>query len=281
MEQVELEESCVPSTPGGEGRPEPYRDGPYRVKLAVFEGPLDLLLSLIRENKIDIYDIPIAFITHQYLQYLELMKELNLSIAGEFLLIAATLIHIKSRMLLPVEERPDEEEEDPRLELVQMLLEYQSFKDAALGLRERENEWEDVHYKDPAPAEDGREESGQMPDMPNTMDAMDMTEVSLFNLNLYDLLRAFKNVIEKIPPEARRINRETLTIQDKIAIITDMLKRYKEVAFEDLFAGSPSKVEMIITFLALLELLKLGRVKAWQKSEFDFIRIGRGEGADY
>jgi segregation and condensation protein A len=272
-----------------EGRPETYRgepnhnasrrDGPYKVKLPTFEGPLDLLLSLIKENKIDIYDIPIAFITHQYLQYIELMKELNLTIAGEFLLMAATLIHIKSRMLLPVEERPEEDEEDPRLELVQMLLEYQSFREAALGLRERETEWEDVYFKTASVSSamnhpEGQGESG----MPGITDMPDI-EVSLFNLNLYDLLSAFRKVLEKVTPEARRINRETLTIKDKIAIITGMISKYKEIAFEDLFEAAPSKVEMIITFLALLELLKLGLVKAWQKSEFAGIRIGRGAGA--
>src|SRR5512135_40056 len=109
----------------------------YNIKLPAFEGPLDLLLHLIRENKVDIYDIPISFITHRYLEYIEMMKELNLEIAGEFLVVAATLIHIKSRMLLPLDEQAAPEEmEDPRLELVQRLLEYQAYKDAATILRE-------------------------------------------------------------------------------------------------------------------------------------------------
>src|SRR3990170_523250 len=119
----------------------------YSIKLPAFEGPLDLLLHLIKENKIDIYDIPIAIITHQYLVYIEMMKELDLDIAGEFLLIAATLIHIKSRMLLPVEEVTGEEPEDPRFELVQRLIEYQAFKEASLALREREDEWSNIFYR--------------------------------------------------------------------------------------------------------------------------------------
>ena len=110
----------------------------YNVKIPAFEGPFDLLLHLIKENKVDIYDIPIAVITGQYLQYLEMMEELDLDMAGDFLVMAATLIHIKSRMLLPVdEEAPGEEQEDPRLELIQRLLEYQTFKDVSLGLREK------------------------------------------------------------------------------------------------------------------------------------------------
>src|SRR5512146_1553806 len=120
----------------------------YKIKLPVFEGPLDLLLHLIRENKIDIYDIPISFITGRYLEYIALMKELNLEIAGEFLVMAATLVHIKSRMLLPVDEHAgDEEREDPRLELVQRLLDYQTFKEASCILREKEEEAQNFLFR--------------------------------------------------------------------------------------------------------------------------------------
>src|SRR5262245_5970519 len=131
--------------------PEP--SAAYQVKLPVFEGPLDLLLHLIKEHRVDIYDIPIALITRQYLEYLDLMKELNLSIAGEFLVMAATLVQIKSRMLLPREEQPEstEPEEDPREELVRRLVEYQRFKDAAVELEEREAVWRDVFRREPTP----------------------------------------------------------------------------------------------------------------------------------
>ena len=128
--------------------PEIKPQGDLLFKLHVFEGPLDLLLHLIKENKIDIYDIPIVDITKQYLDYLELMKELNLEIAGEFIVMAATLIYIKSRLLLPPDEKPEEEIEDPRTELVQRLLEYQVFKDASLSLREREDIWKKVQQKE-------------------------------------------------------------------------------------------------------------------------------------
>ena len=160
----------------------------YNVKLPVFEGPLDLLLHLIRENKVDIYDIPISLITGQYLTYIEMMKELDLEIAGEFLVMAATLIHIKSRMLLPPdEEAPLEEMEDPRLELVQRLLEYQAYKDAASILKEKEDEALNIF---------GREKTefdAQRPD--------DQQELYLFDINLFDLLGAFKRILDTAPPE--------------------------------------------------------------------------------
>jgi segregation and condensation protein A len=157
----------------------------YSVKLPLFEGPLDLLLHLIREQKVDIYDIPIALITRQYLEYLEMMKELNLEIAGDFLVMAATLIHVKSRMLLPIEETADTEEpEDPRLELVVKLLEYQAFKDAALGLREKEEERSSLYTREPS--EEEEEPAPEEADQP-----------LLFELNIYDLIHAFRDLLEK------------------------------------------------------------------------------------
>ncbi|MDH5769016.1 MAG: segregation/condensation protein A, partial [Nitrospirota bacterium] len=158
-------------------------DETYNIRIPVFEGPFDLLLHLIRENKIDIYDIPIAVITHQYLEYIEMMKELNLEIAGDFLVMAATLIHIKSRMLLPPdEEAPPEELEDPRLQLVRRLVEYQAFKESALNLKEREETWLKVFH---------RELQLDEPD----------GELYLFDVNLFDLLNAFKKILDTAPPE--------------------------------------------------------------------------------
>jgi segregation and condensation protein A len=238
-------------------------DETYNIRLPVFEGPLDLLLHLIREHKLDIYDIPIALITRQYLEYLEVMKELNLEIAGEFLLMAATLIHIKSRMLLPIEETADTEEpEDPRLELVQRLLQYQEFKDAALGLREREDEWDDVFYRETIP-EEGVEEGGE--------------EQYLFNMNLFDLLGAFKKILDKAPPEVIRITKETLTVKDKMSLIMDMLQDNEAVRFEDLFKGEVIKSHLLVTFVALLEILKFGLVKAYQEKAFGTLWIIRAE----
>lgn len=249
-------------------------DGPYSIKLPLvvpgevpgeqvpFEGPLDLLLHLIRENKVNIYDIPIALITHQYLEYLGLMKELNLEIAGEFLVMAATLIHIKSRMLLPVEETADiEEEMDPRLELVEKLLEYQAFKDAALGLREKEEEWSRVFLKEPPPQE---EEGGES------------EEPALFDLNLFDLLAAFKKILDKAPPEIMAVTRETLTVKDRMAFVMEVLQDREAVRFEELFE-SGTRTHLVVCFMALLELLRLGLAKVYQEREFGAIWVIKPE----
>jgi segregation and condensation protein A len=235
----------------------------YNIKIPVFEGPFDLLLHLIRENKIDIYDIPIALITGQYLQYIEIMKELNLEIAGEFLVMAATLIHIKSRMLLPPDEEvPSEELEDPRLELVQRLLEYQTFKEAALSLRKREEEWMKVFRKEPI---SGEAEEG---------------ELYLFDINLFDLLEAFKKILDKAPPDIVAITKETLTVKDRMSVIMEILEGQEAVRFEEIFkVGIDSqregitRIQLIITFIALLELIKLGLAKAYQEREFGNIWV--------
>ena len=199
-------------------------DDVINIKLPVFEGPFDLLLHLIRENKLDIYDIPISVITSQYLEYIEIMKELNLEIAGDFLVMAATLIQIKSRMLLPPdEEAAAEEQEDPRLDLVQRLLDYQKYKEAASDLRTKEEEWMRVFHKEPL-AEEGEEEG----------------ELYLFDLSLFDLLDAFKKILDKAPPEIVSITRETLTVKDKISMIMEILEGKEAVRFEDLFSDGIS-----------------------------------------
>jgi len=228
----------------------------YNIKIPVFEGPLDLLLHLIRENKIDIYDIPIAIITHQYLQYIEMMKELNLDIAGEFLVMAATLIHIKSRMLLPVDEEvPPEEQEDPRHELVQRLIEYQAFKEAAIGLREREDEWTRVFQREPL-SDEGDDEG-----------------IYLSDVNLFDLLEAFKKILETAPPETATITKETLTVKDKMSLIMEMLEGQEAVRFEELFKDGKTRSQLIVTFIALLELIRLGLLRAYQEREFGNIWV--------
>ncbi len=232
----------------------------YEIKLPAFEGPLDLLLHLIRENKIDIYDIPISFITRRYLEYIEMMKELSLDIAGEFLVMAATLIHIKSRMLLPVEEETGEEErEDPRLELVQRLLEYQAFKEAASILREKEDEAHRIFGREP-------ESNGETED--------DQTqELALFDLNIFDLLGAFKKVLESAPPEVRTITRETLTVKERMVAVMEMLENTESLRFEEIFRENASRAQMIVSFLALLELLRLGLARVYQEAEFGHIWI--------
>lgn len=232
----------------------------YSIKLPEFEGPLDLLLHLIRENKIDIYDIPIAIITRQYLEYIEMMKELNLDVAGEFLLMAATLIHIKSRMLLPVnEEANGAEVEDPRFELVQKLIEYQAFKDASLSLREREDEWGKVFSRESEPRDDTSENEGE--------------ELNLFDLGLFDLIGAFKKLLDKAPPEIINITREILTVKDRIAYITERLENNDAISFEDLLEANRSRTHLIVTFLALLEILRLGLARVYQEKDFGSIWI--------
>ena len=232
----------------------------YNIKIPAFEGPLDLLLHLIKENKVDIYDIPIAVITGQYLQYLEMMEELNLDVAGDFLVMAATLIHIKSRMLLPVDEEAPGEEEDPRLELIQRLLEYQAFKDASLGLREKEEEWMNIFHREPVKDEEAEAESTE-------------PELYLFDVNLFDLLGAFKKILNTAPPEAVRITREALTVKDKISHIMEMLEHNDTVMFEDLFKEDRSRVQIVVTFVALLELIRLGLIRAYQENDFGNIWV--------
>jgi segregation and condensation protein A len=238
--------------------------GQYSVKVPVFEGPLDLLLHLIKENKIDIYDIPISLITSQYLEYLELMQELNLEVASEFLVIAATLIYIKSRMLLPKDETIQEgEAEDPRAGLVQRLLEYQAFKEASVELRKREEIWTGAFDRPPMEFDKAK------------LDA----ETFLFDVNLFDLVSALNKMLSKAPPEEVRITREALTVKDRIAAIIDRLEQEKSVRFESLFEGDDRRVKIIVTFLALLEIMRLGIARVLQDSQFGAIWIIRQEDA--
>lgn len=238
--------------------------GNYSVKLPAFEGPLDLLLHLIKENRIDIYDIPIAIITGQYLEYIEVMKELDLEIAGEFLVMAATLIQIKSRMLLPAgESAPEEEAEDPRLELVHRLLEYQAFKEASMALREMGENCAFVYYR-----------AGEEPGA-----AEDDGELSLFDLSMFDLLEAFRELLKNknAPEDVEIVTRETLTVKDSISRILQLLEEKETVRFEELFfaEGGLSRARMLVTFVALLELLKLGLARAYQENEFGPIWVLR------
>ena len=227
----------------------------YNIKIPVFEGPLDLLLHLIRENKIDIYDIPISLITHQYLKYLEIMKEMNLDIAGEFLALAATLIYIKSRMLLPPDEEvPPEEQEDPRCELVERLIEYQKFKEAAVQLKGKEEEWMKVFQREPVLEEDAG-------------------EIYLSDVSLFDLLGALKKILETAPPEIGTITKETLTVKDKMSLIMEMIEGQEAIRFEELFKGSITRVQLIVTFIALLELIRLGLLRGYQERHFSNIWV--------
>lgn len=230
----------------------------YKVKLDVFEGPLDLLLYLIRKNEVDIYDIPIAEITQQYLDMLKVMRILNLEIAGEFLVMAATLTHIKSKMLLPTSTDGEDEEEgeDPRKELVDRLLEYERYKEAARSLESQDILERDVFTR--KVGEDAEEE-----------DELD--------LNLFELIEAFQQVLNRSSRElAHEITLERISIEEKITEILDTLgSAGGEVEFTHLFEGRPTKEVIIFTFLALLELMKLRMVRVYQRRHFHPIKIRR------
>lgn len=231
----------------------------YEVKLDIFEGPLDLLLYLIRKNELDIYNIPMALVTEQYLEHLEMMKALNLDLAGEYLVLAATLIHIKSRMLLPVEEgtAETEEERDPRAELVRQLLEYQAFKEAALSLDRRMMLGRDV-FKRVLPAD-------EIPDEP---------EEAMMEVSLFELIEAFKQVVERMDKEdLLEIDTERISLSDRINEILEDLSREKSLSFSDLLKSSRTRKSVIYTLLAILELMKMRVVRAFQSDPFGPIRI--------
>jgi segregation and condensation protein A len=237
-----------------------YEESPLRnlpVRLALFEGPLDLLLHLCRENKVDIKDIPIAAITEQYLAYLDVMRTLNLEVAGEFLVIAATLLHIKSRLLLPVEETPEGEEgEDPRRELVRQLIEYQKFKEAGSALRILEEQRSRTF---------ARESLG--PEGPPRTDYP-------LDVSLFDLLAALRRVIEQMPKsEQVEIEPDRLSVAQRIAEVLERMAAGRELAFADLFLGSREVGDVVVTFLAVLELVRLRLIRVWQVEAYGDIRV--------
>jgi segregation and condensation protein A len=225
----------------------------YTIKLPVFEGPLDLLLHLIREHKLDIYDIPIAEVTEQYLRYLALMESLDLNIAGEFFVMAATLLEIKSRMLLPKPPKEDEEDpEDPRTELVERLLEYERFKTAAESLRELESRRLQVYWR-----------------MTEEIQGYDAPVIPL-NLEVMDLLYALQQMLAEVgegETEVTSIERQKITLRMKMSEIWRKIKTAGTAGchFKDLFTHSITRLEVVMTFLALLELLRLGKISVKQK----------------
>lgn len=231
----------------------------YPVSLEVFEGPLDLLLYLIKKEEVDIHDIPIGRITDQYLEYLNLMKVLDLNIAGDFIVMSATLMLIKSRMLLPVEERSEaeEEEEDPRWDLVRQLVEYKKFKDAADHLEGLEEQMENVFSR-----ESGFVELGAAP------------EVDLKDASIFDLITALNDALGRVEEESlQEIFAEEYTVGEKVSYITETLKVAKRLSITDLFGGMVSRQEIVCTFLAVLELMKLNRIAAVQEGVFGQIVV--------
>jgi segregation and condensation protein A len=231
-----------------------------RIRVQSFEGPLDLLVHLIRKNKVNVYDIPIALITEQYLEYLDLMKELNLDLASEFLVMSATLIHIKSRMLLPRPEPTllDDETGDPRDELVQRLLEHQKFKAAAELLHERETL---------------RSAQWTRPDSRIEALVGDEYEPEL-EVDLFGLLSAFRLVLERArerPPVP--LPPEQISIETRIEQLLERLSESEAIGFDDLFIDAATRGDLIVTFLALLEMIRLKLVRVFQAGQMGAIRI--------
>ncbi len=250
---IQLAPAPTEAGPGDSGPPE---DRELRILLEVFEGPLDLLLHLIRTQEIDIYDIPIAQVTEQYLQYLELMKNLNVNVAGEFLVMAATLILIKSKMLLPPDPNSAQEEgfEDPRAELVEQLLEYEKFKQAAHLLYERETVelciWPRGH-------EEFEEEENEMVDV-----------------SVFDLVQAFHKIVERYKDKVvMEVAHEQVTIEEKLTEIRALVSLKGEFYFSLFLQNRISRTHLVLTLFALLEMVRLQEVSLHQKGVFEDIRI--------
>jgi segregation and condensation protein A len=235
---------------------------PYQVRIENFEGPLDLLLHLIKKNEINIYDIPVAMIARQYLEYLEAMEELNLNVAGDFLVMAATLLQIKSKMLLPVDETADDDEEgpDPREELVRRLLEYKAFKEAARQLDDQEKVWREIFWREQALSVEETVEE----------------DLSLENVSLFDLVDALKGVLERTPgSRLLEIAPDNLTVRERMNLILEVLEGKDSVSFAALFEGSSHRLVVVVTFLALLELMRLRVARVFQAETFGPILVSR------
>ena len=228
----------------------------YEVKLEIFQGPLDLLLHLIRKNEVDIFDIPIATIADQYLEYLDMMKALNINVAGDFLVMASTLLHIKSKLLLPHVE--EDEEEDPRVEITRPLLEYLRLKEMAGELLERELLDRDVFARRLSPDYTVQLES----------------EEPLLDVNLFQLMDAFKRILEeRLPGVPLRLEVDKWSLKDKTTYILERLKNEGSIYFQHLFTEDRTISEFIVTFLALLELVNVGMIRVFQPDAEKDIRL--------
>jgi len=223
----------------------------YRVKLEIFEGPFDLLFHLIEKNEVDIYDIPIAEITDQYLKYLDDIKHFDVEVTSEFLVMAATLIQIKSKMLLPRQRDEDQEEIDPRKRLVDRLVEYRKYKSVSEELKKREDKYKGRMYKEPEPQEEYVE-----------------CEPVFMNLDIIDLCKAFNRAMKKYKDLyndninlKRGLQREKVSLADKIRFITSRLRNKTEIEFADLFNEGSTRTDVVITFIAMLELIRLKKIE--------------------
>ena len=239
-------------------------DTDYKVKIEVFEGPLDLLLYLIKKDEVDIYSVSIERITNQYLEYLNTFRMLDLEIAGEFVVMAANLIYIKSRSLLPVDqEQPEEEsdEEDPRWDLIRQLIEYKKFKDAAMQLQR----WEIA-------------QEGIIPRIAGKPKLNDAETLLKEEVGIFDLISAFQKVLRKLEKRRenlREIFEENFTVSEKIDFILETITPERPATFSSLFAAAAGRTEIVVTFLALLELMRLRQLRVVQVAPFADIEIER------
>ncbi len=237
----------------------------YKIRLDMFEGPLDLLLYLIKKDHLNIYDIPIAKVTQQYLEYINFMQLLDLNVVGEFLVMAATLMQIKSKMLLPAEELAVvEEEEDPRAELVKRLLEYEKFKQIAENLREREKGQQDVFKRTNTEIPVGLKNQKK--------------EDVYFEASIFDLINAFSKTLKDIPREVfYEVIKDQFTVEQKVHDILHLLLMQTEVKLSELFTKTKTKMEIVVIFLAILELIKMKEIIARQDMQFEDIVILRNK----
>jgi segregation and condensation protein A len=237
---------------------QPQDQTSYQVNLGeLFDGPMDLLVHLVKKNEVDIYDIPIALIAQQYMEYLEWMKSVNIDVAGEFLVMAATLAHIKSRMLLPTQEE-EEEDEDPRMEIVRPLAEYLQLKYAAENLLERDQlDWDVFRRRDLDAAE-----------------AWSEGEPGLIQVGLFELIDAFQDIIKRVSPKYFwDLTPDTISVKSRMAQIADILEEQESATFAELFETEATRKDIIMTFLAILEMAKLQLIRIMQHVESGIIRI--------
>jgi segregation and condensation protein A len=223
----------------------------------IFEGPMDLLIHLIRKNEVDIYDIPIALVTDQYLSYLDWMKSMNIDFAGDFLLMAATLAQIKSRMLLPLHGLGDQDDEDPRLEITRPLLEYLQMKSAAADLASRNILGEQTFARKPCQEDFGLAADEQ-----------------IIQVGLFELIDAFKRILDNVSEEHRvDMTTERISVRERIGEIIEALESKGSITFGELFTVPYDKAEIVVTFLALLEMVKLSLVRVAQYVQTGIIRL--------
>lgn len=238
-------------------------------KLESFEGPLDLLLHLIEKNKVNIYDIPIAEITDQYMEYVNHMEEESLDVVSEFLVMAATLLEIKARMLLPKEVNEEGEEEDPRAELVARLLEYKTYKLMSVELKDMELDAEKIFYKAPTiPKEVEKYE--QPVDLDKLLDGVTLAKLNQIFLSV---MRRQQDKIDPVRSKFGTIRKELMSLEDRITSVMAYARKHRKFSFRGMLTRQKDKMEVVVTFLALLELMKIGKIHLTQENLFDDMEI--------